>query len=345
MLKNKLQIFLITYNRKTKLQATLDSLLNSPVANYDITVLDNASTDGTSELLDDYAKKHKNITHIRHNVNIGGNANICRAFEMAASCGKDYAWVLCDDDTYDFSSWNDVETAIKNDVDAILVERKIDFPENNKLPYIINTMAFLPSTIYKTKNITSQVIQNMYVNLYTSFPHLALGCSLVNKHANISVLDKRIIYQNVFMDFHKGTNEEIHHRQKNVNLFSGYINSYQMIHDKKLRRDCCDVLWLGKSFFHSMRAFWKTNGLYRYNVSDVWNSISLRQKLLFVFAGVFVSVKYIFAIDSKYITLFGFRIKKPSNIKDLFVSGGGALKTDFYPITPLNLNFNLGGIR
>ena len=99
-----LQLFLITYNRKKKLQFTLDSLLNSPVAKYDITVLDNASTDGTSEMLDEYAEKHENIKHVRHNVNIGGNANICRAFEMAASCGKKYAWILCDDDRYDWSN-------------------------------------------------------------------------------------------------------------------------------------------------------------------------------------------------------------------------------------------------
>lgn len=322
-MKRKLSIFLITYNRKEKLKATLDSLMVSPVSSLDIVVLDNASTDGTSEVLDGYAKKYKNITHVRHRTNIGGNANICRAFEMAVTCGKEYAWILCDDDKYDFSNWDAVKAAIKGGDDAILVERKIDFPENNKLPYIINTMAFLPSTIYKTKNITSQVIQNMYVNLYTSFPHLALGCSLLNNNAQFGILEKPIVYQDVLMEFHKGTNEQIHHRQKNVNLFSGYISSYQMIQDKKLRRDCCDVLWLGKSFFYSMRAFWKTNGLYGYNICDVWNSLSSRQKLSFVFAGISVGVKYIFAIDSKYITIFGFRIQKPCKNSDLFVSGGG----------------------
>ena len=322
MLKNKLQIFLITYNRKKKLQYTIDELLKSPVADFDITVLDNASTDGTSELLDNYAKKHKNITHIRHKTNIGGNANICRAFEMASSCDKKYAWFLCDDDVYDFSNWGEVEKAIKKNADAILVERKIDFSDSN-IPYIINTMAFLPSAIYKVEHITSQVIQNMYVNLYTSFPHLALGTHLININAKFYVLRKQIIFQDVCMDFHKGTNEEIHHRQKNVNLFSGYINSYQMIFDKKLRRNCCDMLWIGKPFIYSMRAFWKTNGLYKYNILDVWNGISGRQKLAFIFAGISVGAKYVFAIDSTYIVLFGFKIKKLPKIKDLFVSGGG----------------------
>ena len=309
-----LQIFLITYNRKKKLQFTLDSLLGSPVADFDMIILDNASTDGTSEMLDDYAKKHKNITHIRHKTNIGGNANICRAFEMAASCGKKYAWILCDDDRYDWSNWDAVERAMAEQYDAILLEHKVVFPENNKLPYIINTMAFLPSTIYKTKNITSQVIQNMYVNLYTSFPHLALGAHLININAKFFVLEKSIVEQEIRMAFLKGTNKEIHHRQRNVNLFSGYINSYQMIHNKKLRYKCCEVLSIGRSFSRSMMYFLKHNKMYKYNIFDVWCGISGKQKAIFVLTGmklVFKKlVKFIFSVDHDHFIVFGFKIKK-----------------------------------
>ena len=74
-----------------------------------ITILDNASTDGTSDLIKEYFKKFPNIVHIRHNRNIGGNANIVRAFESAT---KEYLWILCDDDFYCWDYWNELEQAI-----------------------------------------------------------------------------------------------------------------------------------------------------------------------------------------------------------------------------------------
>ena len=83
MLKDTLEIILITYNRKPFLQNTFKQLLaeTSPVKDLDITVLDNCSTDGTSDYLKELCSKHPNIKHVRHNRNIGGNANIARAIE------------------------------------------------------------------------------------------------------------------------------------------------------------------------------------------------------------------------------------------------------------------------
>ena len=122
-MKDKLQIVLITYNRKKYLQRTFDQIFakDSPIKDYDITILDNASTDGTSELIKEYKLKFPNINHIRHNINIGGNANICRAFELGVTSGKEYVWVLCDDDKYDFSNWHEVEREINAKKDIICV--------------------------------------------------------------------------------------------------------------------------------------------------------------------------------------------------------------------------------
>ena len=57
-IKDKLQIYLITYNRKIQLEHTLKQILakDSPIRNFDITILDNASTDGASELIDEYCQ-------------------------------------------------------------------------------------------------------------------------------------------------------------------------------------------------------------------------------------------------------------------------------------------------
>ena len=94
-LEDKLQIILVSYNRCKKLRKTLAKILghDSPIRNCSITILDNKSTDGTSEFIEFLCKKHQNIVHVIHNRNIGGNANIARAFEIAS---MQYLWILCD---------------------------------------------------------------------------------------------------------------------------------------------------------------------------------------------------------------------------------------------------------
>ena len=128
-IKDRVQIFIITYNRYTNLEKTLKSILqqDSPVRGYNITILDNASTDGSSELIDDYCRRFSNLNHVRHKRNIGGNANICRAFELAS---YPYVWVLCDDDEYDWSHWNEVERAVNEEKDLIVVSNYIH-PESS----------------------------------------------------------------------------------------------------------------------------------------------------------------------------------------------------------------------
>ena len=291
-LENSLDIFLCTYNRKYFLEKTLKSLLarESPLRNLQITILDNASTDGTSELIDEYAQKFSNIKHIRHNRNISGNANIARAFESAS---KKYFWVLCDDDNYDWTNWDEIENVILSEkYDCILTERKMDFSADD-LPYIINSLAFVPCGIYKTKNITDTVMSNIESNIMYSFPHLALGCSLLNQKASFYVPKYTVIRQNVHMEFTKGLNQSMHFRQSHVNLFSGYINSYQMIQDKKLRAECCNVLWIGKSFYFSMQQFFLTNGFFPYNISDVFLGINASQRLQFITAFIVFVFQYV----------------------------------------------------
>ena len=120
-LKDKLQIYLITYNRAKCLKYTLKQIFapNSPIRDFNITILNNASTDKTDEVIEEYQEEFPNLVHIKHSINIGGNGNIVRAFEMAGSCGKEYAWVLCDDDVFSFKGWKELENAILEEKDII----------------------------------------------------------------------------------------------------------------------------------------------------------------------------------------------------------------------------------
>lgn len=239
LVKN-LDVVIITWNRCNYLKRTLDYIFasDSPIKNCDITIFDNHSTDGTSELIEKYANLHTNIKHIINKYNVGGNANICRALEHPS---KKYFWVLCDDDEYDWSNWAEVESAMEQDYDAIMVEWKHAIPKTKNEGYLLNNMAFLPSTIYKTENITEDVMYNAYNNILYCFPHLAIFAHIVNENKKIFVASKKIIDAGINVHVSVSKNPNIHFRARNFNLFTGYIASAMMIHDKKKEHVLCLV--------------------------------------------------------------------------------------------------------
>ena len=254
MLKDKLQIVLITYNRIKYLKRTINYILadNSPIKDFDITVLDNASTDGTSELIDEYCKKYPNLKHVRHDVNIGGNANICRAFELGKSSGKEYIWVLCDDDKYDFSNFDTVEKEIENKTDIICVsdysfKRKNDY---NLAEYQIFQLTFVPAGIYRTELITNNVMMNMYDAIYTMFQQCCISIYAINQGKKIKVLDKPIVFNGLHFDdkcesisHARGMDDEREclKRKRDNKWILGYSNVLSLLKDKKLIGKCMEV--------------------------------------------------------------------------------------------------------
>ena len=83
-----LEIILITYNRKEKLENTLHQLFaeDSPVKNLQFTILNNKSTDGSTELINEYAAKFDNIKLVIHSKNIGGNASLRNHDKIERKC-------------------------------------------------------------------------------------------------------------------------------------------------------------------------------------------------------------------------------------------------------------------
>lgn len=285
-IEDTLEIILITYNRKDLLEKTFKQIFaeESPIRNFPITILDNKSTDGTSELIQDYKLKFPKINHIIHKRNIGGNANIVRAFETVS---KKYFWILCDDDNYDWRYWNEIEQAINEEKDIILTEH---LTEGNNLPIevIVNELCFLPAGIYKSEILTDDVIHNAYANIYNSFPHQALVAEAVNSGRKFFVPKHPVLYQNMNkgenMGYKRGYRNNVHFRIAHFNLFPGMINSYQMINDAKLRQKCCGCLYLGQSFYFSMKYYLSNGGFYSYNICDIFNGIDFRKKLIFLLA-------------------------------------------------------------
>lgn len=298
MLEESLQIVLLTYNRCEKLTETLKSLFaqESPVRNLDITIIDNASTDETSAVIRLYLAKFPNLKYKKNEFNIGGNANIARAFEFETE--KDYLWVLCDDDEYDWSAWGEVVEAVKNKTDLIITSREFCHNKVN-LGTLFKQLSFLPSIIIRRENITSNVIQNAHFNIPFLFPHLAPICEMVNngKFKNHVLVSKSIVLpRNSDMDYTRGldcTSEMI----QNTLWITGFVNSIQLIRDAKTRKYILDnLLQRSLGFFSMISAEFKHNrlrcGNSFKNICDVFCGISIGQKFQFILALIWLDIIY-----------------------------------------------------
>lgn len=91
-------IGLPVYNGATYLPAALDSLLAQDFTDFELIVADNASTDGSTEICAEYARRDSRIRFVGNSSNMGAAANFNRTFKLAS--GRYFMWAA-DDDLWD----------------------------------------------------------------------------------------------------------------------------------------------------------------------------------------------------------------------------------------------------
>src|SRR5690348_13577875 len=69
--KPKISIGLPVYNAELFIRKKLDSLYDQTFTDYELIISDNGSTDSTSVICEEYAKKDKKIRYIKHAKNMG----------------------------------------------------------------------------------------------------------------------------------------------------------------------------------------------------------------------------------------------------------------------------------
>lgn len=295
-MKDKLEIILITYNRKQYLEETLNQLFaeNSPVKDFSITVLNNASTDGTTKLLEEYSKKYPNLKHICHKINIGGNANIVRAFETAT---KEYLWLLGDNDKYSWDSWNEVEKAINENYDVIVTRTC-----KNNIADIYYTASLISGCIYKMSNFTETVFVNAYDNIRFLFPHLAFCAKNINDNNKFYIVSKDIVFiginPNMPTTYNRGLNfEEIPKPRFNILWSVGYITSVELINNRKKQIEIIEGLrHYHRTLFDLFKSIVVINNIqkngYFYNYQQIFRLLTFKQKLKFIWAFLVINLSY-----------------------------------------------------
>ncbi|MBR4591978.1 MAG: glycosyltransferase family 2 protein [Elusimicrobiaceae bacterium] len=252
-LKKQLEILLPTYNRKKHLERTLQQILaeDLPLKQVSITVLDNGSTDGTSELLSRYTAQYPNLKHIRHPKNIGGNANITRAFEMAKA---EYVWVLADDDEYDFSHAEELAQALEKKPDALLVVS--DKRQTLGVGDLFQEMSFVPAAIYRSEIITADTLTYMYFNIRCMLPHLAVAAALFNAGKTVQILPHPLVIPKPRPDYSRGLESWQPPIFQQMDWILGYFCSVQLLKDTSMQKQCLLALNMdGDNFYNRCGRF------------------------------------------------------------------------------------------
>lgn len=91
----RVSIGLPVFNGEKYIESALDSILNQTYSNFELIIVDNASTDQTPRICHEYMAKDKRIRYYRNKINLGAVANSNRAFKL--SSGEYFKWAADDD--------------------------------------------------------------------------------------------------------------------------------------------------------------------------------------------------------------------------------------------------------
>lgn len=126
----KLTVIIPCYNCVDTLKATVDSIRACKIADCELLLIDDGSTDGTSELCDGLSREYAAVRCI-HQANAGVSAARNRGIDEAAG---EYIWFVDADDTVDaLSAARAVNIAFARQVDMLIFGVSFDYYHRGKL--------------------------------------------------------------------------------------------------------------------------------------------------------------------------------------------------------------------
>ncbi|MCD7824768.1 MAG: glycosyltransferase family 2 protein [Clostridiaceae bacterium] len=142
IINDKVVAIVVTYNRKVLLQECLDAILDQSYSVKKIILIDNASTDGTREMLEEkgYINNPK-IQYVLMDSNTGGSGGFYEGLKRAREDDCDWIWVM-DDDTIP------TDTCLEELIKAKLTISMAKDKSSNESAKI----SFLASVVYGPEN-------------------------------------------------------------------------------------------------------------------------------------------------------------------------------------------------
>lgn len=168
---------IVTYNRKPLLEENISALLNQTYEDHDILIIDNASTDGTKEMV--LALDNPKIKYFNTGKNLGGAGGFAFGMRKALEGDYSYAWLMDDDSMPEKDA---LESLVRK---AELVRDEFSFMTS--LVYWTDNHVFpMNYPIFDSKNIIKTPCN--YLRDYKLVPISV--CSFVGCFVNLQVAEK-----------------------------------------------------------------------------------------------------------------------------------------------------------
>jgi glycosyltransferase involved in cell wall biosynthesis len=120
----RLSIGMPVYNGEHYLRSAVDSILHQDFTDFELIISDNASSDLTSQICKEYARKDRRIRYFRNESNIGATGNYNRVFDLAR--GQFFKWASHDDEVHPSFLRRCLESFDHSPTDVVLVFSKAD---------------------------------------------------------------------------------------------------------------------------------------------------------------------------------------------------------------------------
>ncbi len=170
---------IITYNRAQELNKTLAAFAGLKDRNLILHVLDNCSTDETAKIVATWQQGWPGLRYHRNLYNIGGNANILRALELAQS---EYSWVIGDDDVWHLEHVDELITALNMHTADIIRLGWLVAPESagrdaqamalvEKESFFFASLSMISATVVRREMMTRH-LNWAYQNICYAYPQL-----------------------------------------------------------------------------------------------------------------------------------------------------------------------------
>jgi len=239
------EVLCISYNRADDLDCTLTQLRESPFAACRITVLDNASSDDTPKVCAAHEARLPHLRTVRHRRNVGVSANYLRAVELATA---PYTWIICDDDTYDFTRFGDVlEALVSESYDLIslgaasdhrwaagVAGTTVELRETEPGFHFVHS--FVPSLIFRTELFETSEIIAGYMAAHTLFPHFPFLTACATTPRSIYVAREQVLFRNEGQNTLTG-----------LRFFTLWLGACATIEDPRLRHQVVyETFWLNE---------------------------------------------------------------------------------------------------
>ncbi|RDC54753.1 glycosyltransferase family 2 protein [Pedobacter chinensis] len=226
-----ISIALCTYNGANYLPQQLDSILNQTYKNIELIVVDDGSTDGTKEILEEYANQYKEIKLYFNERNIGFNSNFERAISL---CSGKFIAISDQDDIW---KKNKLELLHENITDNWLIFSNSSFiDETGK---IINGQILDKNFSLDGKDFKSLLFSNFVTGHTALFSKEFIPFLLPIPHQGfydwwmgfVAIYHKKITYLNQVLTFHRIHSSSVMYRDETAKTTQGRDERYKEIID------------------------------------------------------------------------------------------------------------------